>query len=276
MGEKLDRRLWYHVGGYNKFQAQSVREFPPPLVSGSGAAVGEGLAAEEGRYTYQAGSCGLTRLAPPPSHLPPSSWINPAVHWRGRTTEEVRGRLDDKRPSQCVSMSLHGKMRLSVRATVGRFVVALLVLVTCSSPARGSAAIRVAVRNLGDALRSNVLDSVNYSEPEVDLTYLSTTTFNARGMGTLYNVTNVFLDLIVNEQAYPAVWHELYLTKRYDICPSWVLRELYFTKRYDICPSWVLRELYFTKSVLSYNRFIPFVNGLRPPMRPVLCLLQLL
>ncbi|XP_063234442.1 prominin-1-A isoform X3 [Bacillus rossius redtenbacheri] len=97
-------------------------------------------------------------------------------------------------------MPRHGSTR--ARASRASWWSCLLLAALAGSCA-GSEDIQVAVRNLGDALRSSMLRPVNYSEPRLDAGYRAAATFNPRGMGTLYNVTNVFIDLVVREQTFP-------------------------------------------------------------------------
>jgi hypothetical protein len=48
------------------------------------------------------------------------------------------------------------------------------------------------------------LQTVAYSRPnETGPSYNASTRFNPRGMGQLYNVTNMFIDLVQHKQAYP-------------------------------------------------------------------------
>lgn len=58
--------------------------------------------------------------------------------------------------------------------------------------------------NLGRALKNVVENAdINYTEPNLNVTYVSSTDFNPMGMAHLYNLTNNFVDLVQKKQAYP-------------------------------------------------------------------------
>lgn len=58
--------------------------------------------------------------------------------------------------------------------------------------------------NLEKAL-SDVLETsdIKYTEPNTNVTYVSTTEFYPKGMQHLYNLTTMFIDIIQKKQAYP-------------------------------------------------------------------------
>jgi hypothetical protein len=82
-------------------------------------------------------------------------------------------------------------------------VLWVLVLVQCVWTEDRSG-LREAVRNVEDAIRREMMiEPVRYSDPNLTLTYRTSTDFNARGMGNLYKVTNFFMDIIQREEPYP-------------------------------------------------------------------------
>lgn len=46
-------------------------------------------------------------------------------------------------------------------------------------------------------------EQVQFSDPNVSMAYVSSTKFQAAGMGHLYFITNKFIDYILNDQAFP-------------------------------------------------------------------------
>ncbi|KAF5293671.1 hypothetical protein FQA39_LY03156 [Lamprigera yunnana] len=55
-------------------------------------------------------------------------------------------------------------------------------------------------RRLGDALE---LDGPNFTDVFDNVTYNSVLKFNARGMGGLYNITNMFMNVIISKEVFP-------------------------------------------------------------------------
>ncbi|XP_077293915.1 prominin-1-A-like [Arctopsyche grandis] len=75
-----------------------------------------------------------------------------------------------------------------------------------ASPAVGSFTMKMMgiSENLGKALQYVVEKAdINYTEPNLNVTYVSSTHFKPMGMAHLYNLTNCFVDLIQKKQAYP-------------------------------------------------------------------------
>lgn len=56
-------------------------------------------------------------------------------------------------------------------------------------------------RQLQEMMASQAVKFTFYNT--TGLPYNATTTFNPRGMGQLYNVTNMFIDIVQSKQAYP-------------------------------------------------------------------------
>jgi len=56
-------------------------------------------------------------------------------------------------------------------------------------------------RQLNEIMASQALSYTTVNT--VALPYNATTKFNPKGMGQLYNVTNMFIDLVQSKQAYP-------------------------------------------------------------------------
>lgn len=93
-----------------------------------------------------------------------------------------------------------GRSRLCAKA-----LLALLAAVALS-PALGSFTVKM--MGISEELEKALLHvleatDLNYTEPDTNATYISSTVFNPMGMGHLYNVTNAFVDLIQKKQAYP-------------------------------------------------------------------------
>lgn len=54
-----------------------------------------------------------------------------------------------------------------------------------------------------NSIGSDPFEAVNYSVPEVNNGYNSSTKFYARGMGHLFYITRMFMDLVLHGEAYP-------------------------------------------------------------------------
>jgi hypothetical protein len=68
----------------------------------------------------------------------------------------------------------------------------LVLLVQC---------VRGMLRRMEEALRQGmVIPAVEYSDPPVTLAYRSSTEYNTRGMGNLYNVTRQFIHVVHDEK----------------------------------------------------------------------------
>ncbi|KAF7397837.1 hypothetical protein HZH68_009059 [Vespula germanica] len=94
----------------------------------------------------------------------------------------------------------------SFRVAIGTIVI-LILITSQPSFSQESLANRMRVisedldRQLNDIMASQ---AVNYTTVNTTgLPYNATTKFNPKGMGQLYNVTNMFIDFIQSKQAYP-------------------------------------------------------------------------
>ncbi|KAL2712884.1 hypothetical protein V1478_017475 [Vespula squamosa] len=94
----------------------------------------------------------------------------------------------------------------SFRVAIGTIVI-LILITSQPSFSQESLANRMRVisedldRQLNDIMASQ---AVNYTTVNTTgLPYNATTKFNPKGMGQLYNVTNMFIDFVQSKQAYP-------------------------------------------------------------------------
>lgn len=89
----------------------------------------------------------------------------------------------------------------------GCWALCALALVAALVAAPGAAG-ESFLSNISRNLRSEMagvmeMATVNYSEPQVNATYVARLQFDMRAMGTLYNSSHLVIDFIANKQAYP-------------------------------------------------------------------------